>query len=212
MTNVMSQIEEVGIVPVVKLNSVEKAIPLCSALMAGGINVAEVTFRTSCASDVIKKIAKDCPNMIVGAGTIINVDQAKQAIDSGAKFIVSPGFSKDVVEYCQSQNVPVIPGCITPSEIMQAINCGLNVIKFFPAKEFGGLSTMKSLSGPFGQIRFMPTGGINLENLREFISAKFIVACGGTYMVKDELINNDNYEEITKLSKQSIEIIKETRK
>ncbi|MBQ8844824.1 MAG: bifunctional 4-hydroxy-2-oxoglutarate aldolase/2-dehydro-3-deoxy-phosphogluconate aldolase [Clostridia bacterium] len=211
MSDVMSQIQNIGIVPVVKLNNVEKAIPLCEALIAGGINVAEVTFRTECASDVIKTIARECKDMIVGAGTIINVDQAKLAIECGAKFIVSPGFSRDIVEYCQSQNIPVIPGCITPSEIMQAIECGLNVVKFFPAKEFGGLSTMKSLSGPFGQIKFMPTGGVNLENLKEFISAKFIVACGGTYMVKDDLINSDNYEEITRLSRQSIEIIKEAR-
>lgn len=211
MSNVMSQIQDIGIVPVVKLNNVEKAIPLCEALMAGGINVAEVTFRTECASEVIKTIARECPDMIVGAGTIINVEQAKLAIECGAKFIVSPGFSRDIVEYCQSQNIPVIPGCITPSEIMQAIDCGLNVVKFFPAKEFGGLSTMKSLSGPFGQIKFMPTGGVNLENLKEFITAKFIVACGGTYMVKDDLINSDNYEEITRLSRQSIEIIKEAR-
>lgn len=211
MSNVMSQIQDIGIVPVVKLNNVEKAIPLCEALMAGGINVAEVTFRTECASEVIKTIARECKDMIVGAGTIINVEQAKLAIECGAKFIVSPGFSRDIVEYCQSQNIPVIPGCITPSEIMQAIDCGLNVVKFFPAKEFGGLSTMKSLSGPFGQIKFMPTGGVNLENLKEFITAKFIVACGGTYMVKDDLINSDNYEEITRLSRQSIEIIKEAR-
>ena len=212
MNDVMSQIQEIGIVPVVKLNDVKKAVPLCQALMAGGINVAEVTFRTECASEVIKTIAKDCPDMIVGAGTIINVEQAALAIESGAKFIVSPGFSRDIVEFCQQKNVPVMPGCITPSEIMQAINCGLKVVKFFPAKEFGGLAAMKSLSAPFGQIKFMPTGGVSLDNLKEFISSKFIVACGGTYMVKDDLINNDNYAEITRLSRQSIEIIKEARK
>ena len=212
MSDILSQIQEIGIVPVVKLNNVEKAIPLCKALMSGGINVAEITFRTECAGEIIKKITIDCSEMIVGAGTIINVEQAKLAIECGAKFIVSPGFSRDIVKYCQSQNIPVIPGCITPSEIMQAIDCGLNVVKFFPAKEFGGLSTMKSLSAPFGQIKFMPTGGISLDNLKEFISAKFIVACGGTYMVKDDLINNDKFEEITNLSKQSINIIKEARK
>lgn len=212
MNDIMSKIEEVGIVPVVKLNNVEKAVPLANALLKGGINVAEVTFRTACAPEVIKELCDKCKDMIVGAGTIINVEQAKLAIECGAKFIVSPGFSKDIVLYCQSQGVPVIPGCITPSEIMQAIECGLDIVKFFPAKEFGGLSTMKSLSGPFGQIRFMPTGGVNLENLKEFISAKFIVACGGTYMVKDTLINEDNYEEITRLSKQSTDIIKEVRK
>ena len=212
MNETMLKIQETGIVPVVKLNDTSKAIPLCEALLAGGINVAEVTFRTSNAADVIKEISSKCKDMIVGAGTIINVSQAKQAIECGAQFIVSPGFSKEVVEYCQSQNIPVIPGCITPSEIMAAIECGLEVVKFFPAKEFGGLQTMKALSAPFAQIKFMPTGGVNLENLKDFISAKFIVACGGTYMVKDDLINNENYEEITKLSKQSTDIIKEVRK
>ena len=210
--DILTEIEKTGIVPVVKLNDPQKAIPLCNALLAGGINVAEVTFRTSCAAEVIKTISGTLPEMIVGAGTIINVEQAKTAIECGAKFIVSPGFSKDIVTYCQSQNVPVIPGCITPTEIMQAIECGLEVVKFFPAKEFGGLGAMKSLSAPFGQIKFMPTGGVNLDNLKEFISAKFIVACGGTYMVKDNLINEENYEEITKLSKQSTDIIKEVRK
>ena len=210
--DILEQIAQTGIVPVVKLNDPQKAIPLCNALLAGGINVAEVTFRTSCAAQVIKTISSTLPEMIVGAGTIINVEQAKTAIECGAKFIVSPGFSKDIVTYCQSQNVPVIPGCITPTEIMQAIECGLEVVKFFPAKEFGGLSTMKSLSAPFGQIKFMPTGGVSLDNLKDFISAKFIVACGGTYMVKEDLINSENYEEITKLSKQSTDIIKEVRK
>lgn len=212
MNETMLKIQETGIVPVVKLNDTNKAIPLCKALLAGGINVAEVTFRTSNAADVIKEISANCKDMIVGAGTIINVSQAKQAIECGAQFIVSPGFSREIVEYCQSQNIPVIPGCITPSEIMEAIACGLEVVKFFPAKEFGGLQTMKALSAPFAQIKFMPTGGVNLENLKDFISAKFIVACGGTYMVKDDLINNENYEEITKLSKQSTDIIKEVRK
>ena len=211
MKNILSEIEKTGIVPVVKLNDANKAIPLCNALMNGGINVAEITFRTDCAAEVIKTISENCKDMIVGAGTIININQAKQAIESGAQFIVSPGFNKDIVLYCKEQNIPVLPGCITPSEIMQAIECGLKVVKFFPAKEFGGLQTMKALSAPFPQIKFMPTGGVNLENLKDFISAKFIFACGGTYMVKENLINEENYNEITKLSKESIDIIKEVK-
>ena len=211
MKNILSEIEKTGIVPVVKLNDANKAIPLCNALLAGGINVAEITFRTACAPEVIKAIATSCPDMIVGAGTIINVEQAKQAIDCGAKFIVSPGYSSEIVKFCQNQNVAVIPGCITPTEIMQAIADGLEVVKFFPAKEFGGLATMKALSAPFGKIRFMPTGGVSLDNLKEFASAKFIVACGGTYMVKENLIDSENYEEITRLSKLSTDIIKEVK-
>lgn len=211
MTNLMKDIEKVGVVPVVKLNDVSKAVPLCEALIKGGINVAEITFRTECAAEVIKEISEKCPEMIVGAGTILNVEQAKKAIENGAKFIVSPGYSHDVVEYCKEKNVEVIPGCITPTEIMQAIADGLEVVKFFPAKEFGGLQTMKALSAPFAGIKFMPTGGVNLDNLKEFISAKFIVACGGTYMVKEDLINAENYEEITRLSKLSTDIVKEVR-
>lgn len=211
MSEVLSKLKEVGIVPVVKLNDVNKSVPLCKALMSGGINVAEITFRTECAEDVIKEIVNKCPDMIVGAGTIINIEQAERAINAGAAFIVSPGLSVDVVRYCKSRNVDVIPGCITPSEVMQAINEGLEVVKFFPAKEFGGLSTMKALSAPFANIKFMPTGGVNLDNLKEFISAKFIIACGGTYMVKENLINDENYEEITRLSKLSVDIIKESR-
>lgn len=211
MSEVLSKLKEVGIVPVVKLNDVNKAVPLCNALLSGGINVAEITFRTECAEDVIKEIVNKCPDMIVGAGTIINVEQAERAINAGATFIVSPGLSVDVVRYCKQRNVDVIPGCITPSEVMQAINEGLEVVKFFPAKEFGGLSTMKALSAPFANVKFMPTGGVNLDNLKEFISAKFIVACGGTYMVKENLINEENYEEITRLSKLSVDIIKESR-
>jgi len=212
MNDILSKIHDVGIVPVVKINDISKAVPLCQALIDGGINIAEITFRTKCAADVIKEISENCKNMIVGAGTIINVEQAKEAIDAGAKFIVSPGLSVDVVKYCQEQNIPIIPGCITPSEIMTAISCGLEVVKFFPAKEFGGLLTMKALSAPFAQIKFMPTGGVSFDNLKEFISSKFIFACGGTYMVKENLINDENYDEITKLSQQSIDIIKGVRK
>ena len=211
MENILEQIEKVGIVPVLKLSDTNKAVPICEALKNGGINVIEVTFRTQNAPSVIKEISTNCKDMLVGAGTILNVEQAKNAIHAGAKFIVCPGYSSEVVKYCQSLNITVIPGCVTPTEIMQAINDGLSVVKFFPAKEFGGLSTIKALSAPFGGIRFMPTGGVNLENLKDFISSKFIVACGGTYMIKDNLIDSENYEEITRLSKLSTELIKEVR-
>ena len=211
MTNVMDIIAQVGIVPVVKINDVTKAVPLANALVAGGINVAEITFRTSCAAEAIAKVSTECPDMVVGAGTVLNVAQAKQAIDAGAKFIVSPGYSRDVVKYCQSQGVAVLPGCITPTEIMMALEDGLSVVKFFPAKEFGGLPAMKALSAPFAQVKFMPTGGVSLENLAEFISAKFIYACGGTFMVKATLINEGKFEEITKLSKLATDIVKEIR-
>ena len=156
-----------------------------------------------------KALKKNTFHKILGIDT--NKETIKKALECGAKFIVSPGFSREIVMFCKENNVPVIPGCVTPSEIMAALECGVDIIKFFPAKEYGGLNTMKSLAGPFGQIRFMPTGGISLENLKEFISAKFIAACGGTYMVKDNLIEQENYEEITRLSKLSTDIVKESR-
>ena len=212
MSEVLSKIESVGIVPVVKLNDVSKAVPLCNALIQGGIDVAEITFRTECAAEVIKTISANCPNMLVGAGTVLNVEQAQRAIDAGAKFIVCPGCLPEIIDFCNEKNVPILPGCVTPSEIMVALSKGLKVVKFFPAAEFGGLKTMKSLSAPFAQVKFMPTGGVNLENLSEFINAKFIVACGGTYMVKEDLINSEHYEEITRLSKLSTDIIKGVRK
>ncbi len=208
MSEVLSKIESVGIVPVVKLNDVNKAVPLCQALMQGGIDVAEITFRTECAAEVIKTISTNCPDMLVGAGTVLNVEQAQKAIDAGAKFIVCPGCLPEVIDFCNEKGVAILPGCVTPSEIMVALSKGLKVVKFFPAAEFGGIKTMKALSAPFAQVKFMPTGGINLENLSEFVSNKFIVACGGTYMVKEDLINNENYDEITRLSKLSTDIIK----
>ncbi len=191
------------IVPVVVLSNVDETIPKLTALKKGGIEVAEITFRTECAPDCLALAVKTFPNMLVGVGTIINVEQCKKAIDLGAKFVVSPGFSKEVAELCISRDVPYIPGVITPTEVMMAKSVGLNVLKFFPAGDFGGVKTMKALSAAFPDVRFVPTGGVGESNMTEFLSQKFVLAVGGSWMMKGEI------EDIENLSKRAVEIAKE---
>ena len=158
------------------------AVATAKALLAGGVDVMEITFRTAAAADSIKAVAESCPDMLVGAGTVITLEQCKKATECGAKFIVSPGFDEEVVRWCVENGVAVTPGCVTPTEIMAAMKLGLNVVKFFPAGVYGGLSAMKALSGPFGGIKFIPTGGVNGQNIGEFIAAPFIRAVGGSWV------------------------------
>jgi 2-dehydro-3-deoxyphosphogluconate aldolase/(4S)-4-hydroxy-2-oxoglutarate aldolase len=200
-----------GIVPVVVLNMVEDAVPLAKALLKGGIDFMEITFRTACAADSIAVIAKEVPEMTVGAGTVINVEQAALAVKSGAKFIVSPGLDEGVVIWAKENNIPVIPGCVTPTEIMKAIGLGLNVVKFFPADVFGGIKAIKALSAPFGQVKFLPTGGVSEANLKDFIENKSIAAIGGSWVCKKDDIANHDWDKITALSANAVKIIKETR-
>ena len=207
MKTVMEQIAELKIVPVVKLDKADDAVPLAKALIDGGIPAAEVTFRTACAGEAIAAISKKFPQMLVGAGTVLSVQQAKAAIASGAKFIVSPGFDESVVRFCQEKDVPVLPGCVTATEVQKAIAMGLNVLKFFPAEASGGLKTIEALSAPFGQIRWMPTGGVNLKNLTEYLSFPKIIACGGSYMVKGADIEAGNWSKITDICRQTIQLI-----
>lgn len=204
----MELIKEKRIVPVVKLDHVEDALPLAKALIDGGLPVAEITFRTDAAEESIRVIRNTYPEMLCGAGTVVNIDQAERAVAAGAAFIVSPGFTKDVVEYAARKNIPVLPGCCTPTEIIDAMNYGLNVVKFFPAKQYGGLDTIKALAAPFPGIRFMPTGGINTGNLREFLDNDKIYACGGSWMVADSLIKEKRFDEITRLTKEAVELAK----
>lgn len=192
------------IVPVVKLDRVSDAVPLGKALLDGGLPIAEVTFRTDAAKESIEVMSKELPDLLVGAGTIINVEQARDAIDAGAKFLVSPGFSKEVVDFAKENNVPIFPGACTPTEIMEIIGAGLDIVKFFPAKQYGGLDTMKALAAPFPSIKFMPTGGINLSNVKEFLAFDKIIACGGSWMVPGDLINKGDFAEITKLTKAAV--------
>ena len=200
-----------GIVPVVVLNNADDAVPLAKALLKGGIDFMEITFRTECAADSISVIAKEVPEMTVGAGTVINLEQAERAVENGAKFIVSPGLDIGVVTWAQERGIPVIPGCVTPTEIMKAISLGLNVIKFFPADVFGGIKAIKALSAPFGQVKFLPTGGVSEANLKDFISNKSVAAIGGSWVCKKDDIANHDWDKITALSANAVKIIKETR-
>ena len=187
------------VVPVVVLDKAEDAIPTARAMRDGGVDTMEITFRTACAPEAIQAVAENCPEVLVGAGTIINVEQAKLAVEMGAKFIVSPGFSEEVVSWCVENNIPVTPGCVTPTEIMAALKHGLKVIKFFPANVYGGLNAMKNLAGPFVGVKFLPTGGVNASNIKEYIDAPFIHAVGGSWVCPKAEISAGNWDKITAL-------------
>lgn len=208
-TSMIPSLEEKRVVPVVKLDRVEDAKPLAEALIRGGLPVAEVTFRTEAAEESIRTMKREFPEMLVGAGTVINTEQAKRALNAGASFIVSPGTSEKVLQFAIDNEIPVFPGTCTPTEIMTALEYGLEIVKFFPAKQYGGLDTMKALAGPFPSIRFMPTGGVSLGNMKEFLAFKKIIAVGGSWMVKDTLINEGNFDEIAKLTREAVELAKQ---
>lgn len=178
------------VIPVVVIKQIEDTIPTLQALVEGDLPVAEITFRTACAEEAIKLGVKTFPDMYIGAGTVINKDQAVRAINAGAKFIVSPGLSKEVALYCKEIGVPYYPGCVTPTEIMEAISLGIDVIKFFPANVYGGLKALKALAGPFPQLKFIPTGGADLTNLKEFLDYEKIYAVGGSFMMKGDIVEN----------------------
>lgn len=208
-TSMIPSLEEKRIVPVVKLDRVQDAEPLAEALIRGGLPVAEITFRTDAAEESIRIIKKKFPEMLVGAGTVINAEQAKRALDAGASFLVSPGISEQVLKFAVGNDIPVFPGVCTPTEIMTALDYGLEIVKFFPAKQYGGLSTMKALAAPFPSIRFMPTGGVNQDNMKEFLAFKKIIAIGGSWMVKDTLINEGRFDEIAALTAEAAAKAKE---
>ena len=201
--DVLSRLANSIVVPVVVLDKAEDAIPTAKAMAAGGVDTMEITFRTACAPDAIKAVAENCPEVLVGAGTIINVEQAKLAVEMGAKFIVSPGFSEEVVAWCVENGIPVAPGCVTPTEIMGALKYGLKMIKFFPANVYGGLNAMKNLSAPFVGIKFLPTGGVNTANIKEYVDAPFIHAVGGSWVCPKAEINAGNWDKITQLCKEA---------
>ena len=196
---VMERLAKSVVVPVVVLEKVEDAIPLANAMAAGGVDTMEITFRTACAPECIKAVAENCPDVLVGAGTIVNLDQCKLAIEMGAKFIVSPGFSDEIVGYCVEHGVAVAPGCVTPTEIMAAMKQGLKMVKFFPANVYGGLNALKNLAGPFVGLKFLPTGGVNTGNIKEYIDASLIHAVGGSWVCPKAEIAAGNWEKITKL-------------
>ncbi|MDD6808070.1 MAG: bifunctional 4-hydroxy-2-oxoglutarate aldolase/2-dehydro-3-deoxy-phosphogluconate aldolase [Oscillospiraceae bacterium] len=206
---VIERLKESIVVPVVVIENEKDAIPTAKALLAGGINTMEITFRTACAPECIKAVTEACPEMLVGAGTVLNVEQAKLAVKMGAKFIVSPGFDADVVDWCIANDITVTPGCVTPTEIMAAVNRGLKIIKFFPANVYGGLSAMKNLSAPFVGIQFLPTGGVNTENIKEYVDSPFVFAVGGSWVCPKADISAGNFEKITDLCKNAIKAAKE---
>ena len=197
--DILSRLRNAVVVPVVVLDKVEDAVPTAKALLAGGVDVMEITYRTAAAPDAIKAVAESCPDMLVGAGTVITLEQCKQAVELGAKFIVSPGFDPEVVAWCVENGVSVTPGCVTPTEIMAAMKLGLRVVKFFPANVYGGLNAMKNLSAPFVGIKFIPTGGVNTANIKEYYDAPFIHAVGGSWVCPKAEINAGEFDKITAL-------------
>ncbi len=204
MNDIIKKIGLYGIVPVVKIDRAEDAIPLARALCKGGLPVAEITFRTACAAEAIKMITTEFPNMLVGAGTVLTPEQADAAVAAGAKFIVSPGLNPKVVKHCIDIGVPITPGCANPSDLEVAIELGLDVVKFFPAEAAGGLPMIKAMSAPYGGLKFMPTGGINEANILSYLKFNKILACGGSYMVSSDLINNGEWDKITELTRNAV--------
>ena len=207
----IDQVAACGVVPVVVLEDAEQAVPTAKALLAGGINAMEITFRTAAARDCIARVAAEVPEMIVGAGTVINVEQLHQAVDAGAKFIVSPGSDADIIKEAMKLDVAVTPGVVTPSEIMLGLRLGVKVFKFFPAESFGGLKTIKALCGPFPQIRIIPTGGINQANVADYFKNPKIVAVGGSWMCTKDMISAGDFDAITEKSRAATDLFKEIR-
>ena len=211
MNEVLMQIRKTGIVPVVVLDDAKDAKGLGQALIEGGLPCAEVTFRTAAAEEAIRTMTREFPELLVGAGTVLTMDQAKRALDAGAKFMVSPGFDPQIVDFCLENGITITPGVATPTEIIMAMNKGLNVVKFFPAEPLGGLKMIKAIAAAFPEISFMPTGGISAKNVGEYLACDRIAACGGSWMVKKDLIRAGKFDEITAMVKEASRIVREVR-
>ena len=212
MSTVIEKISAFGIIPVVVLEDAKDAAPLAKALVEGGLPCAEVTFRTDTAEESIKIMTSEYPDMFVGAGTVLTIEQVDRAVAAGAKFIVSPGFDPEIVDYCLSKEISVFPGCITPSEVVQAVKRGLKAVKFFPAEQFGGVAAIKAIAAPYVGVKFMPTGGINAKNLESYLSCDKIVACGGSWIVKGDLIKEGKFNEIKAMTEEAVKLAAEIRK
>ncbi len=210
MQNVLEEIGLLRIIPIVAIQNAKDAGPLADALIKGGLPCAEITFRTEAALDAIRAVAEK-RDMLVGAGTVLKIDQVKAAVDAGVRFIVTPGFNSKVVEYCVKNEIPVTPGVCTPTDIEMAMDFGLTVVKYFPAEAFGGLKTIKALSGPYHMMRFIPTGGVNIHNLREYLDFPKVFACGGSWMVKSDLISAAKFTEITELTAEALNVAAQAR-
>jgi 2-dehydro-3-deoxyphosphogluconate aldolase/(4S)-4-hydroxy-2-oxoglutarate aldolase len=206
MKTIEEKFQEYAVVPVVVLEDAKDALPLAKALIEGGLPCAEVTFRTEAAEESIRAISEKYPEMLVGAGTVLTIEQVDRATKAGAKFIVSPGFDPEIVDYCLEKGMPVFPGCITPSEVAQAAKRGMKTIKFFPAEQAGGIARIKAMAAPYTMMKFMPTGGISVDNLKDYLSFDKILCCGGSWMVKSNLIKNGEFDKICDLTKQAVEL------
>ena len=204
MSDMIKELYSIGLIPVIKIDNAEDAVPLAKALIDGGLPAAEITFRTPCAADAIKRISDAFPEMLVGAGTVLTTEQVDAAIAAGSKFLVSPGLNPKVTSYALSKGVPMLPGCANPSDVEAALELGLTTVKFFPAEAAGGLKMLKAMAAPYGQLTFMPTGGINADNLLDYLKFNKIVACGGSFMVADNLIKEKKWDEITALTRDAV--------
>ncbi len=207
MNEILKEIGLIGIVPVVKIDDAKDAVPLAKALIKGGLPCAEITFRTAAAEQAIKNISEECPEMLVGAGTVLTKEQADAAIKAGAKFLVSPGLNQKIVSYCKEKGYLILPGTANPSDVEQALELGLDTVKFFPAEAAGGLPMIKAMSAPYGSLKFMPTGGINAKNVKEYLEFSKIIACGGSWMVPGDLITNGNFDEIERLTAEAVKVM-----
>jgi len=208
---VQEQLGKAYLIPVVVMDDAARAVDSAKALIAGGIEVMEITLRTEAALDSIEKVSKTCPDLLIGGGTVLTLEQCRQAVLRGARFIVSPGYEPEIVEYCHKNNIMVIPGCVTPTEVITAMRAGVNIIKFFPANVYGGSKALIALSGPFPHLKFVPTGGVDLSNLAEYVIPQ-VFAIGGGWLCDRKAINAGNYEEITQVCVKSLEIVKKLKK
>lgn len=212
MRTLEQQFYHYGVVPVVVLEDAKNALPLAKALTEGGLPCAEVTFRTDAAEESIRLMCSEYPDMAVGAGTVLTVRQIDRAVAAGAKFIVSPGFDPDIVDYCLKKDIPVFPGCATPSEVAQAAKRGMKLVKFFPAEQAGGIAMIKALAAPYTMMKFMPTGGISAKNLKDYLSFDRVLCCGGSWMVKGNLIQDGDFNKIRELTEEAVELTASLRK
>jgi 2-dehydro-3-deoxyphosphogluconate aldolase / (4S)-4-hydroxy-2-oxoglutarate aldolase len=211
-TSIFDRFYSVGVIPVLEIDSKKNAVPLADALLTGGLPIAEITLRTEAALDAIHQIARGAAEVLVGAGTVVNLKQARAAVDAGAQFLVSPGMVDEVVIWARENQVLMLAGAVTPTEMIRGINLGLNVLKFFPSETMGGLKAIKAMSDPFPQLRFIPTGGIGLENVAEYLRMEKIHAVGGSWMAKRQMIADGKFDEITRMAKQASDIVKQIRR
>jgi 2-dehydro-3-deoxyphosphogluconate aldolase/(4S)-4-hydroxy-2-oxoglutarate aldolase len=211
LTKIFEALGHIGLVPVITINKPQDAVPLARALLRGDIACAEITFRTPSAAEAIRRICGECPEMLIGAGTVLTVQQAEQAVQAGAQYIVSPGFGASVVDWCQEHNTPVLPGVATPTEINMALARGLKLLKFFPAEEVGGARMLKALYAPYSDVRFVPTGGIASHNLAQYIALPNVAACGGSWMATQSMISENSFDEIARLAGEARTIVRRVR-